>query len=131
MRNYKLNKKEILSSKKQIETLFLEGKSFYNSPIRILYIIRNEQNETKYPVNILFAVPKKYVKTAVKRNLIKRKLKEAYRKNKKDLVEFCMNRNVKINIACVYSTNIIADYGLLEEKIILSLQKIINDIENN
>ncbi|MCM8569661.1 ribonuclease P protein component [Gramella jeungdoensis] len=69
-----------LKSRKLIDQLFMEGKNIKSFPIKLIYIpIKNsEKNELKTGVS----VPKKLVKTAVKRNRIKRLMREVLRKNK-------------------------------------------------
>src|SRR5574344_1502412 len=76
----KFTKAERLCSKKEITALFNEGKSFAISHIRVVYRFLPKQEES--PNAILVSVPKKYFKHAVDRNLLKRRIREAYRLNK-------------------------------------------------
>ena len=73
-------KSEKLKSKKLIDRLFMEGKNIKSYPLKLVYIpVDNSENpELKTGVS----VPKKLVKTAVKRNRIKRLMREVFRKNK-------------------------------------------------
>lgn len=73
-------KNEKLKSKKLIAQLFKEGVGITQFPLKIIYL----RNNSKEPANIQagFVVPKKNFKSAVKRNRIKRLLREAYRLNK-------------------------------------------------
>jgi len=70
-----LNKTDRLKSKKAIEQLFNEGKSFKKYPVRVLWMEDAKAKKTKAG----FSVPKRNVKLAVNRNRIKRQLREAYR----------------------------------------------------
>lgn len=76
-------KKEKLKSRKLIEKLFAEGKSVSKYPVRLIYLPAELPEGTKIQATV--AVPKRNFKSAVKRNRIKRLLREAYRLNKKDL----------------------------------------------
>ena len=81
-KKYTLNKSERLNSKKLIERLFAGGnKSFPAFPLRVVYMpLAPEENTAD--ASILISVPKKRFKHAVKRNLVKRQIREAYRHNK-------------------------------------------------
>jgi ribonuclease P protein component len=63
-----------------IEQLFAEGESVSNYPIKLIYL----KTELPYdvPIQAGVTVPKKNFKSAVKRNRIKRLLRESYRLNK-------------------------------------------------
>ena len=76
--NQKFPKTEKLKSAKTIESLFLEGKTYSKYPIKVFFLAK-ENLETNLAA---FAVPKRSFKSAVDRNRIKRRLREAYRLNK-------------------------------------------------
>ena len=77
-----LPKSERLSSRKSIETLFASGhQSFSAYPLRAVFLPTEESG-----VCVLFSVSKRHFKRAVRRNRIKRQLREAYRLNKQMLV---------------------------------------------
>jgi ribonuclease P protein component len=73
-------RKEKLKSKKLIDQLFIEGQGVSSYPIKLLYL------KTELPFDVAIqtgvTVPKKNFKSAVKRNRIKRLLRESYRLNK-------------------------------------------------
>jgi ribonuclease P protein component len=86
-RSHTFSKAERLCSKKLIERLFGgEGKSFPAFPLRVVYMPLTEE-EMAADVSILVSVPKKRFKRAVKRNRVKRQVREAYRRNKHILAE--------------------------------------------
>ena len=86
-RRYTLNKDERLCSKKLIERLFAGGnKSFPMFPLRVVYMSLAPEESTA-DASILISVPKKRFKHAVKRNLVKRQIREAYRHNKYILLD--------------------------------------------
>ena len=86
-RRYTLNKDERLCSKKLIERLFAGGnKSFPTFPLRVVYMpLAPEENNAD--ASILISVPKKRFKHAVKRNQVKRQVREAYRHHKYILLD--------------------------------------------
>lgn len=117
-------KSERLCKTIEIDVLFAKGKSFREYPLVVYYKIN--ENEAGEPVKVFITVPKKRISKAVKRNLLKRRIREAYRKRKKELLNLCISKNICINIAIIYSCNKIESYNILEQKIVLSLQKIID-----
>lgn len=80
-RKYTLRKAERLCSKKLIDALFSGGnKSLAAYPVRAVYMPVRRDGQP--PVSVLMSVSKRHFKRAVKRNRVKRQLREAYRKNK-------------------------------------------------
>lgn len=78
----KFGKKERLKGEKSIEDLFKLGKWQIYYPLKIIYIIKNNQNTKDSSIQIAFSVPKKIFKKAVDRNKIKRLLRAHFRVNK-------------------------------------------------
>ncbi len=83
MNSNTLGRTERLKSEKSISQIFETGKSLSVYPLRLIY--QSKPSEKDVPVKIGFAVPKKNFKKAVDRNLIKRRMREAYRLNKQIL----------------------------------------------
>ena len=122
-------KEERLSKIKVIDKLFSEGKKFNITPFRIIWI--NTEIESQYPVQVLISVSKKQFKRAIDRNLIKRRIREAYRKNKANLYSGLNKSAKKCVFALLYNSSEIASYKDIEEKIILILQRLQTIHENN
>ncbi|MES1226963.1 MAG: ribonuclease P protein component, partial [Bacteroidota bacterium] len=79
-KQFTLGKKERLKSRKSIEQLFNEGKSFAVSPCRVFYMILPfNATSTSFIVQFGAGVSTKNFKKAVDRNRIKRLVREAYR----------------------------------------------------
>lgn len=78
-----LSKEERLCSRKVLDELFCGGhQSVSVFPIRAVFMSSDE----KEGVRIMVSVSKRYFKRAVKRNYIKRQLREAYRLQKELLL---------------------------------------------
>jgi len=120
-------KKEHLCGEIRINKLYAEGKAFIAYPYRVVY--RIEKKQTDIPVQVLVSVPKKRFKSAVKRNKIKRLMREAYRLNKHFLTDICSQNACQIQIALNYVSDIEMDYKAMEVKMIDALTKISQRIE--
>ncbi|TCO25187.1 ribonuclease P protein component [Pedobacter psychrotolerans] len=79
---YTFRKEERLCSRKHLDLLFKNGSSFLLYPFRISYLFIDEP--TSVPAQVVINVPKKRYKRAVDRNLLKRRIREAYRLNKQE-----------------------------------------------
>ncbi len=80
---HSLRKHEILRKKQLISLLFKSGKSVKGDFLRVVYAsVKPEAHIIQRVPAILFAVSKKTVSSAVRRNRVKRMMKEAYRLEK-------------------------------------------------
>lgn len=77
---FTLGKPEKLKSKKLIQKLYEEGSSVKSFPLRMVFL--QTEHTSKSPIQVGFSVPKRNFKLAVKRNRIKRLLRETYRLQK-------------------------------------------------
>lgn len=115
-------KKEHLCGEIRINHLFTEGKAFIAYPLRVMYSI-NKTPSTEV-VKIMVTVPKKRFKRAVKRNRIKRLMRESYRLNKHSLYELCNEHNISLQIAFGYVSDTEADFVEIQEKMRKALARI-------
>ena len=120
-------KEEHLCSRKAFETLFKDGSSLFHFPFRIIWM--KTDYPLTYPAQIAFAVPKKRFKRANKRNLIKRRLREAYRLNKHPLYQFLTEHETQIQFLIVYIAPEILTYHEIEPKIKNALGQIMAAIQ--
>ncbi len=79
--NNTLPKKERLCGKTNISVLLAKGKHGSVPNMRYIFLKDNGSGERR----IMVSVPKKLFKRAVKRNLLKRRIRESYRKQKHNL----------------------------------------------
>jgi ribonuclease P protein component len=115
---------ESLKLKKIIEDIFIRKNSFVSFPLKVFMLETNLP--TSSAVQLLISVPKRNFKNATDRNLLKRRIKEAYRKNKHRLHEILNNNNKQLAIVILYIHKDFSTYEKIEKEMILSLQKIEN-----
>ena len=106
------NKEERLKSRKLIQQLFAEGKSLNAFPIRLLYL--PSDHDSPYRIQAGVTVSKRNFKKAVQRNRIKRKVREAYRKNKE--IVYASEDTKKHIFMFIYQGNMELEYGAIEDK---------------
>ncbi len=121
------SKAERLCSKVLIDKLVVTGKSFHSFPFKISWLETQESTVT-VPVQLMISVPKRIFKKAVQRNLLKRRTREAYRKNKTILYDYLHNK--KILLMFVYTAKTIETYAELEKKIKEALVHLIKELNN-
>lgn len=119
---FEFPKNQKLCNDKSIERLFENGVSLSEKPFRFIYNIDNN-NEDVF-LKALIVVPKKRVRLASDRNVIKRRVKEAYRLQKSELEKYLKSNNHQLNLAIIYQKHEILDYKLIEEKIKLLLSRL-------
>jgi ribonuclease P protein component len=121
-----LSKKERLRGDIRVENLFTQGKAFILYPFRIVYL--EDAKKEDVSAQVLFSVPKKRFKRAVKRNRLKRQMKEAYRLHKSELLKFLENKDTALHIAFTYVSNDELPYTQIEKKMIEAMEKLQHEL---
>ena len=121
------SKEERLCSHRLIGFLFAKGHSYHMKPFRITWI--RKQLEVSSPAQVLISVPKYNFHQAADRNLIRRRMKEAYRLNKQLLYDSLSDTGHQIILCITYTAKEIVTYNFIEAKIILLLQRLIEENE--
>lgn len=114
---YSLPKEERLHGKKDIETLLAQGR--FRSLKGIRYCLRAD-NGLAFS-RIMVSVPKKLFKRAVKRNLLKRRIRESYR-----LQKYLLPEGRGMDILFIYNAKTIMD----SSEIFSLIGRILNEISH-
>lgn len=118
--DFSFHKNERLCSKKVIDKLFAEGKSVFVYPVKIVYL--ETPLSVKSKVQAAFTVGKRNFKKAVQRNLIKRRMREAYRLNKHKLYDGIGEKQLAVFF--IYTGKTISEYKQIETAIIKGIKKL-------
>ena len=129
-KQFTLGKKERLKSRKRIDQLFSEGKSFSINPFKIYYLI-SLYSVLHSPSNLQFGagVSAKNFKKAVDRNRIKRLIKESYRLQKSELHQTLKEKSIQLNIFFIYTDRELPDFNAVKVKVNVALKKLLQLVE--
>lgn len=123
-KSFKFRKSERLCCETRIEDLFKESQSFFVYPFRVVW--KEVDEERIFPAQIGISVGKKRIRTAVKRNHLKRRIREAYRLNKHILTDILENKS--IDFMLIYMTNDMKEFTDFNRSMIKLLDRLKTDI---
>ncbi|MDE5624242.1 MAG: ribonuclease P protein component [Alistipes sp.] len=107
-----LPRSERLRSLGAVRRLFERGQSGFVFPFRYVWFAEPDAADS---TEVLFSVPKKFHKRANKRNLLRRRTKEAYRLQKGILAR--ENRALNLDLALIYSSKEVLPYKHIEHAV--------------
>ncbi|MGM9704202.1 MAG: ribonuclease P protein component [Prevotella sp.] len=115
-------KSEHIVSRKTIEKLFAVGnRSMVAYPIRMVYM---PVESADMPVQVLVSVSKRHFKRAVKRNRVKRQIREAYRKHKGNVVMAADDAKKAYALAFIYMADRLFPSKTIDESIVKLLTRL-------
>ena len=121
----KLPKRARLKSTKTIANLFATGQSTAKFPLRMVWDIQSEEPSPPEKSKMAVSVPKKKIKKAVHRNLLKRRIREAWRCNRGSLI--IPEKNYTIMVLFIYYGNTINDFKAIQR----SMKFLIEQLQGN
>lgn len=107
-----------------VRRLFESGESGFQFPFRYLFYA---EHDTVRSAEVLFSVPKKFHKRANKRNLLRRRTKEAYRLEKSRLE--CAVAD--LDLALIYSSKEVLSYKQIHKAICRILDTVADRVESS
>ena len=111
MSDCSLPRTERLRSFGAVRRLFEQGESGFVFPFRYVWFAETDALPT---VEVLFSVPKRFHKRANKRNLLRRRTKEAYRLQKQLLANI---EPVNLDLAFIYSSKEVLPYKTISRAV--------------
>jgi ribonuclease P protein component len=123
--NFFFPKSEKLCSDKLIYKLFTEGNREIGSfPVRLVYL--QVSTEEISGINILVSVSKRHFKRAVKRNRVKRQLREYYRLNNQKLKSILATNNQGLLLALIYTDGKLWSTEKLNKRLASAFEKLLS-----
>ena len=117
-----LPRTERLRSLGAVRRLFESGESGFIYPFRYVWFAEPDLVQS---VEVLFSVPKKFHKRANRRNLLRRRTKEAYRLQKKRLRA---DAPVNLDLALIYSSKEVVSYKTIAHAVRRILESVVEHL---
>lgn len=109
--------------------VFSDGKSEISYPLRAVFRITDAPQRGNTPAQFLITIPKKKIRTAVGRVLMRRRVREAYRLNREILLPTLAQYGKSIDMAFLYLDTQQLCYAIIESRMKSLLAKIAADVE--
>ncbi len=122
MPNRSLPRTERLRSLGAVRRLFESGESGFVYPFRYVWFAEPDLVQS---VEVLFSVPKKFHKRANRRNLLRRRTKEAYRLQKNLLRA---DAPVNLDLALIYSSKEVVSYKTIAHAVRRILESVVEHL---
>ena len=119
------SKKERLHSKRGFALLFSEGKYFNAGSLGIRYYFDPPSALVENPIMMSLGVAKRKFKRANKRNLLRRRIREAYRIHRLPLFQSLSEQNRNLVVFFIYRPNETIEYSSIEKDMQRALGKLI------
>jgi len=113
-----LPKSERVSGKAAVSALMSKGRWGFARGLKYCYLANEDEEDSPVANRVMVSVPKRLFKRAVRRNLLKRRLREAYR-TRKDILP-----PSGIDLLLLYNTDEVMDSGTVAEQVETILRKI-------
>ena len=128
MKGLRLYKTEKLCSRTAVSLLFEQGHSSIAFPLRAVYRLHEPGKES--PAQFLITIPKKKIRHAVDRVLLRRRTREAYRLWRRSLLyPTLLQTGLGADIAFIYLDKEPTDYALIEDRMKQLLTRIAQAVE--
>lgn len=101
------------------------SRSFSIFPLRVVWL---PVEELDVQASLLVSVSKRRFKRAVKRNRVKRQIREAYRLNKQPLLEALAEKDLRLALAFIYLSDELTDSAVIAEKMKIALARIVEKV---
>ncbi|QKG81173.1 hypothetical protein FHG85_13140 [Tenuifilum thalassicum] len=121
--NFRLSKKNIMHLESEVSDLLKSELNAFKFPVKLVYKFKTNDSSESIPFKVLFIVPKRYLKKAFKRNLIRRRMKEAFRLNQ-EIISKSIPQNTTVLLALIYVSKDEVSFKHIQDSIVYLLKQI-------
>ena len=118
----RFRKAERLKSSKTIEQTFEKGASVSEYPFKFIWLPADAAQPA--PVQTCFAVPKRKIRHATGRNLIKRRTRESFRHRKGLLYEYLAAQGQRISLVILFTGKPDTGFAAIDHAMARGLEKL-------
>lgn len=126
-----LGKEERITSRKLIDMLFNGGQSHSMAafPLRLVFLEKEREGACP-PAQMLVSVPKRCFKRAVKRNRVKRQVREAFRHHK-HLIGDVLPADRQLALAFIWLDDRFYDSAEVEQRVVSLLERLAEKMKSS
>lgn len=121
-------KAQKLCGQTTIDRLFRDGQGFARFPLRVVYIVNDEPRQGEAPLRMMVSVGKKKFKRAVKRNRVKRLVRETWRLRKHAVEDALDGRG--LHVAFLFLSSDLPTYDEIDSAMSKAVDRLVNEVRN-
>ncbi len=118
-----IRRTHILKSKKDIDELFIHKKRIHGQHVSIVY---QYVTNRVYSFKVGFSVPKRSIRFAHQRNLLKRRLRESFRPLIPNIEKIAKEKGLSVHLMLVYSGKTVQTSAKIKEDIYNAVMKLVH-----
>lgn len=127
MSSHRFYPTERLKSRARIQSLFAQGQSLVQYPLRVVWELHVGQAAVlPAAAQVAFSVPKRRYRKAVARHLLRRRMQEAYRLRKADFLAQLSTHDAQVSLMILYIGKEALPYARVERAMDRALAKLLH-----